>query len=187
MRKLLFVVFVAFLCLAVPAFTEANIVVIHVDDDAAPGGNGSGQFPYSTLAAALETAKATSESVHVIVAPGDYSITETLVIDRSLDLYGSTELLEDTDGWPTGDVVAVTETRIVAAGSLGAQPVMLVGRSDATVLGDVSIRGFVFEGTTTGVEMLLTRVQDYVVSANVFRAPASLALQSVASSGRVTG
>ena len=185
MRKRL-LMFVAFACLAVPAFTDASIV-IRVDDDAAAGGNGSGQSPYNTLAAALEAAKATSESVRVIVAPGEYAITETLVIDRSLDLRGSTELLKGTDGWATGHAAAGTETRIVAASSLGAQPVILVGRSDVTVLDDVSIRGFVFEGTTSGVEVLLTRVQDYVVKANIFRAPALFALQSVASSGRVTG
>jgi hypothetical protein len=185
MRKR-FLVFVAFACLAVPAFTAASIV-IHVDDDAAPGGNGSGQSPYNTLAAALEAAKATSESVRIIVAPGEYAITETLTIDRSLDLRGSTELLKDTDGWATGDAAAGTETRIVAGSSLGSQPVILVGRSDATVLDDVSIRGFVFQGTTSGIQVLLTRVQDYVVKANIFRAPALFALQSVASSGRVTG
>src|SRR5687767_3380066 len=185
MRKR-FLVFVAFACLTVPAFTDASIV-IQVDDDAAPGGNGSGQSPYNTLAAALEAAKATSESVRIIVAPGEYAITETLTIDRSLDLRGSTELLKDTDGWATGDAAAGTETRIVAGSSLGSQPVILVGRSDATVLDDVSIRGFVFQGTTSGIQVLLTRVQDYVVKANIFRAPALFALQSVASSGRVTG
>lgn len=125
--------------------------------------------------------------MRVKVASGEYAITETLVIDRSLDLHGSTELLKDADGWATGQAVAGTETRIVAVSSLGAQPVILVGRSDATVLDDVSIRGFVFEGTPSGIEVLLTRAQDYVVKANIFRAPALFALQSVASSGRVTG
>src|SRR6188768_1968383 len=37
------------------------------------------------------------------------------------------------------------------------------------------------------IEVLLTRAQDYVVKANIFRAPALFALQSIASSGRVTG
>ena len=183
LRKGLFV-FVALTWLAVSGFTQRR-VVIHVDDDAAPGGNGSGRFPYSTLPAALEAAKAISAPVRIAVAPGHYLITDTLVIDRSLELRGSTELLQDSDGWPTGDEVPGTETRIVAATSLGAQPVVFIGRSDARVLNDVSIRGFIFEGTTAGIEVLLTRVQNYVVSGNVFRAPAFLGLQSVASSGQV--
>jgi hypothetical protein len=62
-----------------------------------------------------------------------------------------------------------------------------VGRSDSGVLSDVSIRGFVVEGTATGVSVQLTRVQDYWISDDVFRAPANFAVRSTASSGRVTG
>jgi hypothetical protein len=121
------------------------------------------------------------------VAPGDCVITHTLVIDRSMDLHGSSVLDEDSDTWATGDVVPGTETRIVAAVELGSQPLVLMGRADGTVVDHVSLRGFVPQGRTGVIELLLTRVQRYVVAANVFRGPASFGLQSVASSGRVTG
>jgi len=175
-----------FIGFSVPVSTEKH-VVLHVDDGAAPGGNGSGGSPYNTVEAALEAARATSGSVAINVAPGDYVISRSLVIDRSLELRGSSVLDEDSDGLPTGDVAAGTETRIVAAAELGLQPLILVGRADATVLDGVSIRGFVLEGRPGGIELLVTRVQQYLVAGNVFRAPAFIGLQSVASSGSATG
>jgi hypothetical protein len=95
-----------------------------------------------------------------------------LFVERSVDLRGSTELIEDDDGWPTGDVVAGTETRIVAANAAGSQSLIVVGRSDAAVIDGVGIKGFVFQGSTNGLEVLLNRVQNFDVRANVFRAPA---------------
>ncbi len=161
--------------------------VIHVDDGAPLGGNGSGRSPYNNLTDALTDANTTSAAVIVDVASGDYAIESSFVIDRPLDLRGSSVLIEDSDGWPTGEIVPGTETRIYATGSLGTQPLVAVGRSDAVVISDVGISGFVFEGTPAGIEVLLTRVQDYSVHNNVFRAPAFLGLQSIASSGRVAG
>ena len=160
--------------------------VIHVDDDAAPGGDGSGRSPYGNLQDALATAGSTSADVVIKVAPGDYAVASSLVIDRSLELRGSSVLIEDVDGWPTGDVVAGTATRVFATSSSLPQLIAVRG-GDGSVLRDVTIRGFVFQGTTPGISVALTRVQDYQVSGNLFRAPARLGLQSVASSGSVTG
>jgi hypothetical protein len=163
--------------------------VIHVDDDAAAGGNGSAQSPYNTLADALAAARDTSAAVVIKVRPGDYAVGSTLVVDRPLALRGSSVLTRDAVGWPTGEVAAGTETRIHGTASLGTQPLIRVGRADAAVIGDVEIRGFVFQAVSAsaGLEVLLTRVQDYTVADNAFRAPAFLGLQSVASSGHVTG
>jgi hypothetical protein len=163
--------------------------VIHVDDDAAAGGNGSAQSPYNSLEDALAAARETSAAVVINVRPGDYAVGSTLVIDRPLALRGSSVLSTDAAGWPTGEVAAGTETRIHGTASLGTQPLVLVGRADASVISDVEVRGFVFQAASAaaGIEVLLTRVQDYTVGDNAFRAPAFLGLQSVASSGRVTG
>jgi hypothetical protein len=125
--------------------------------------------------------------VLIKVMPGDYVLAEPLLIDRSIDLRGSSELIEGDDGWPAGDAVPGTETRIVAANPVGSQSLFVVGRADATVLNDISIRGFVFQGATNGLEVLLTRVQNFEVAGNIFLAPAFLGMQSVASSGRATG
>src|SRR5688572_13784521 len=62
--------------------------VIHVNDDAEAGGDGSARSPYENLPDALAAARATSGDVVVSVAPGDYELTSTLVIDRPLDLRG---------------------------------------------------------------------------------------------------
>jgi len=165
----------------------ANQVVIHVDDDAKPGGKGSVRFPYNNLPEAVAAAHATSSAVVIKVEPGDYALAEPLVIDRSLDLRGSTEQVDSDDPWPTGEVAAGTETRIFATNPLGSQSLIVVGRSDGGVANGVHISGFVFEGTATGIEVLFTRVQDYWLANNIFRAPAFLGMQSVASSGHVTG
>lgn len=168
--------------------TASKQVVIHVDDGAAPGGDGGGRSPYRTLADAVAAARARSTAVVIKVEPGDYPLTAPLVIDFALDLRGSTEqVVTDDDPWPSGVVVTGTETRVFATSAVGSQPLVRVGRADSVVISDVSIRGFAFEGTATGIEMLLTRVQGYRITDNVFRAPASFAVQSVASSGQVTG
>ena len=172
--------------LATPAQT-ASTTVIHVDDDALAGGDGSGRFPYDNLTDALARARTASGAVAINVAPGDYAIDSSLVIDRPLELRGSSVLEQDDDGWPTGAVAAGTETRIRGTATLGTQPLLDVGRSDAVVIEDVGIRGFVFEGTLGGIEVLVRRVQDYAIQDNVFRAPGFLGLQTVASSGRVAG
>ena len=179
---------VFFAVFTAPAQT-APPTVIHVDDDAAAGGNGSAQSPYNTLADALAAARETSAAVVINVRPGDYPVGSTLVIDRPLALRGSSVLIRDAVGWPTGEVAAGTETRIRGTASLGTQPLVLVGRADASVVSDVEVRGFVFQAASAaaGIEVLLTRVQGYTVGDNAFRAPAFLGLQSVASSGRATG
>lgn len=169
---------------ATPAQT-APAIVIYVDDDAAPGGDGSSRSPFNNLPDALAAARATS-ATRVNLAPGDYALASTLVIDQPLELRGSSVLAHDVDGWPTGEVAAGTETRVFSTNPTLAQ-LLLVGRGDGGVLSDVRIQGLVFEGTVPGISMLLTRVQDYWVADNVFRAPARFGLQSVASSGRVTG
>lgn len=158
---------------------------IHVDDDAVPGGSGTASAPYNNLADAVAAAGTTSAAVVIKVAPGDYAIASTLVIDRPLELRGSSVLIDDADGWPTGDVAAGTETRVFASNAL--PQLVRVGRGDASVISDVTIRGFVFDGTSTDISMWSTRVQDYWVADNVFRGSARLGFLSVASSGRATG
>jgi hypothetical protein len=157
-----------------------------VDDDAAPGGNGSGRFPFDNLPDAVDAARKHAGSVIVEVEPGDYPLASTLVIDRPLDLRGSTKQSDGADSWPTGEVVLGTLTRVFAANPMLTQ-LVVVDRGDAAVLHDVNIRGFAFEATTSGVSLVLNRVQDYRIADNVFRAPANFALKSVASSGHVSG
>jgi hypothetical protein len=161
-------------------------VFYYVDDDAAPGGNGSVLQPFHNLPEAIAAARAASGFVTIRVAPGDYPLADTLVIDRSIDLRGSTEQFTDADAWPTGAVVPGTATRVFASNPVLTR-LMLVDHGDESVLRTVSVRGFVFEGTTSGISIQLDRVQGYWIADNVFTAPALYGLQSVASSGRVSG
>src|SRR5262245_36007674 len=87
-------------------------VVIHVDDDARPGGNGSGKAPYGTIADAVARAESLGGAV-VVVEPGRYEVSSTIRIQSPIDLRGSNVMEVDSDGWPTGSVAAGTESRIV--------------------------------------------------------------------------
>jgi hypothetical protein len=154
MRSWVVALVVTFTAVAVPVFT-AKPVTIHVDDDAAAGGDGSGRFPYNNLPGAVAAARAFSQAVVIRVAPGDYPLAAPLVLDRSLELRGSTEQVDrDDDRWPSGEVVPDTETRVFATSAIGSQPLVQVGHVDGTVLNDVSIRGLVFEGTVWVPEIL---------------------------------
>ena len=68
----------------------AGPIVIHVDDDAAPGGVGSEGFPFRNLPEAVAAAYDVAGDVVIKVEPGDYALDATLVIDRALDLRGWT-------------------------------------------------------------------------------------------------
>lgn len=172
---------------AIPAWTvPQSAPVIHVDDDAPLGGNGSGGFPYNNLADALEKARLTNAAV-IQVAPGDYAIGSTLVIEQShLDLRGSSLLVkEEGSGWPTGNVQPGTETRIIGTALLGTQPLVAVGRRPSGgVVNEVGISGFVFAGASAAtIEMTLTRVQNFSIHDNVFRGLGMFGVESTASSG----
>jgi hypothetical protein len=176
-----------FLYATASAANEPKKRSIHVDDDAALGGDGSARSPFDNLADALAEANASAGAVVVKVAPGDYAVEGSLVIDRSLELRGSTILLEDADGWPTGAVVPGTATRVFTTNPLGSQPLVAVGRADAIVISDVEIRGLVLESGLNRPVVSLTRVQGYAIVENAFRAPGLWGVQSTASSGRVLG
>ncbi len=164
--------------------------LIHVDDDAQAGGDGSGKRPFVNLTEAIAAARTRPNPVVILVQPGDYPQATSLTIDIPLELRGSTTQVTSLDDpWPSGDVDPDTETRVYATSALGSQPLVRVGRVDGVVIRDVSISGFAFEATTSNrsVEVLLTRVQGFRVFDNVFRAPGFFAFQSVASSGNFTG
>jgi len=165
----------------------ASVATIHVDDDAAPGGDGSAGLPYNNLPDAFSAAKTRIGPVIIEAAPGVYRVDHSLTIDHSMELRGSSGLVTGADGWPTGEVTRGSETRIVGTTLLGTDPLVAVGRADGLAFSGVTISGFIFEATTTSVELFLTRVQDYSIYSNIFRAPAMFGMHSVASSGVVEG
>jgi hypothetical protein len=71
MRVRYFAFVIALSALAVPVVT-ASEAVIFVDDDAAPGGNGSGRLPYNNLQDAIAAANASPDPVIIKVRSGEY-------------------------------------------------------------------------------------------------------------------
>jgi len=184
------------LCFAVAAtasssaFTATEVdparTIIYVNIGAEPGGDGSFGLPYRNLRPALNKARETAGAVTIWVAPGHYVVSSTLVINRPLVLRGSSELVQDDEGLPTGEVLAGTETQIVATAALGAEPLISVGRANGVVISRVTIRNLVFtHADPTATQLTIRRVQDYRVSSNVFRTGGRIGLESIASSGDV--
>jgi len=104
------------------------------------------RLPFCDLQDAVAAAAAVSGPVIISVRPSDYLVTESLVVERSfIELRGSTELVQDDDGWPTGETVAGTERRIVATNPSGSDSLFVFGRPDTgSLLNDVTVRGFIF-------------------------------------------
>ena len=192
MRKWLFVLFISF---AING-QSAGVRVIHVDDNAQPGGDGTGAKPFNTIADAVALARAVGGDPKIIVEPGSYELASTIVIDIPLDLVGSDVLEIDSNGWPTGVVSPGTETRIVGLAALAASPLVSVGRTDGVVMNGVNIRGFTFEGGPGGSDGIdIQRVQDFSVRGNILIGPSSppmtgttiVGINPVASSGSIVG
>ena len=186
---------VAFVGLAINAQSAPN-QVIHVDDNAPSGGDGSGAKPYNTIADAVTLARAVGGDPTIKVAPGRYELASTIRIDIPLDLVGSNVMGIDSNGWPTGVVSPGTETRIVGLAPLGVSPLVLVGRSDGAVMQNVNIRSFTFEaGPGGGSDIEIKKVQNFSVRGNILTAPFPLpkkqttisGIMPAASSGSIIG
>jgi hypothetical protein len=166
---------------------EAEEGVIHVDDNAAPGGDGSRRFPFNNIANALARAASLGGAV-VVVEPGQYPVSSTLQIQSPIDLRGSNVMEVDDAGWPTGSIAPGTETRIVGTAALGTGALVSVGPSASGVIEGVKIRNFTFDsGVARGDDVNFNRTQDYSVSNNAFRGLAANGIFSVASSGKIIG
>lgn len=187
--------FVILLSLATNAQSATN-QVIHVDDNALSGGDGSAAKPYNTIADAVTLARAVGGDPTIKVEPGRYELASTIRIDIPLDLVGSNVMGIDSNGWPTGVVSPGTETRIVGLAPLGLSPLVLVGRSDGAVMENVNIRSFTFEaGPSGGSDIELKKVQNFSVRGNILTAPFPLpkkqttisGIMPAASSGSIVG
>ncbi|MCC7345628.1 MAG: DUF1565 domain-containing protein [Deltaproteobacteria bacterium] len=174
--------FVSVLLLTPAAAVSAK--TIHVDDDAQPGGNGSGKAPFASIAEAVAAANPQGGDT-VKVAPGLYEISESVRIETPLILRGSNEMLSDENGWPTGEMAPGTETRLVAAAALGPAPILAVGRSDFTNLSGAIVSGLTIEGGDNSVEVV--RTQGFTVKDCKITKSGFIGIFMALSSGRVSG
>lgn len=146
----------------------AGGAVIHVDDDAPPGGNGSARAPFDSIADAVTRARTIDDAV-VQVHPGLYETRSTVVVDFPLTLRGSNVMTSDADGWPTGTPAPGTETRLVGTATLGVAPLISVGRTDGgTLSGGATIRNLTLDlGPGTGTVLNVIRTQGFTVRDNI--------------------
>lgn len=160
--------------------------VIHVDDDAGPGGDGSGSSPFDNISDALALAASLGGAV-IVVEPGQYPVSRTLQIQSPIDLRGSNVMDVDDAGWPTGSIVPGTETRIVGTAALGTGALVSVGSSASGVIQGVKIQNFTFDSVGSGDDVDFNRTQGYSLFNNAFRGLAANGIFSVASSGKIVG
>ena len=167
--------------------SPARAPVIHVDDDAASGGNGSAARPFTSLYDAIDAARQKDAPPLVKLAPGSYPIDRTLVIDFDVHLRGSQTMAVDADGWPTGAVPG-TETRITAAPTHGTAVLVKIGDGaiGAPLLNEVSVQDLTFEGGQSAYDVQFLKTRNFVARDNVVRG-GEIGIFANASSGRIVG
>jgi hypothetical protein len=168
-------------------------VVLHVDDDAAVGGDGSGRRPFTNIPEAVEAARVADGPVRINVEPGIYRLTATVRIERALELQGSTILTFDGGGLPTGGAMPGTETRIVGVAPMTTGGLLAGGNQDTLTHG-IHIGGFIFVGRPApgganppSMAVTLNRVQDFSLTSNIVSGGSTFGFETNASSGRLVG
>ncbi len=160
--------------------------VIHVDDDAKPGGDGSAKAPYNDIHDAVAAAEGLNGAV-VLVHPGRYEVNSTIRVQYSIDLRGSNVIVKDSNDWPTGTVSPGSETRIVGTSALGFDALIAVSRSDGSVVPDVQIRNFTLESRAGANTVDLMRAQRFNVRDNIMIGAGTRGVFTAASSGVIVG
>jgi hypothetical protein len=120
-------------------------VIIHVDANAAPGGDGtSPSTAFRTIKAAVDDANARGGGVTIRIEPGTYvePINTTIVQRENVKISGRTVLQQDARGIPTGEVADVVRYK----------PASPSGPADSTLLkvlaSGFEVEGVVFDGGT---------------------------------------
>jgi hypothetical protein len=188
---------------------------IHVDAAAGPGGDGSRQNPFRRITDAVNTARAIwradkrrSTKIEIRVGPGTYvgsysnsgfDIEELPIrLDvPGLEFVGSTSMLVDAHGLPTGDVEPGTESILKAEPRLAAnQSLLIIGPTDKDLTGEgVELSNMSFNvgyplvtplpSESSGV--LVERARDFTLRRNYVTGGTFVGIQTIASSGTIEG
>jgi hypothetical protein len=136
--------------------------VIHVDDDASPGGDGSARKPFNNLPEAVAYANTASKNLTIHIAPGRYEVNETMHIQRGMTIMGSDLIELDSDELPTGNSDPASETRIVGGDAI-ISTMISVGKN-GEVIQDVKFSGLTLQnGKGNSAIIDFARVQDFEV------------------------
>jgi hypothetical protein len=166
----------------------ALVTTVHVDDGAPPGGDGTPGNPFNNLPDAVEHAGGLSGAITILLAPGQYPLSNTLAIDFPVEVRGSNQLVFDGSGWPTGAVAPGTSTQIVGTAALGTDTLVKVGSETGPVIsGGVTFRDLSFVCTSPNAHALhIVKTQGFTVTNNTFSG-GNISVFPVASSGLIDG
>jgi hypothetical protein len=111
MRHWLLGCLLAVMSTAAPMLSPRTPSLFLSTDGTLPGGNGSARLPYRKLQDAIATGERVVSVQDHQSRAGEYVLRAPLLVERPVDLRVSTELIEDLDGWPTGDVEVALRRR----------------------------------------------------------------------------
>jgi len=180
--------------------TTASAASLQLFVDCASGGtvvNGSRQKPFHDIASAVAAGRAQRSGysdIKISVLPGTCNVSSTIVIDFPVRVQGSSVLNFDSDGRPVGTVQNGTDSRVIAADAIGANPVFAVEPpSGAQSVVGVTITNFSIVGTpsvtrgTQAATISVRNAQNLMISDLVVAAPAGKELASPTAGIDLTG
>lgn len=168
--------------------TQALATNVHVDDNAPPGGDGSPANPFNNLPDAVDHAGGLGGDIRILIAAGEYELTETLEIDFPVVMQGANVMGDDATGWPSGLVAPGTETVILSTAALGMNTLVKVGSETGPVInGLVAFRNLTFDlGPNFANALHIVKTQDFDVRRCLFRGEdPNIGIFPVASSGDI--
>jgi hypothetical protein len=192
-------------------FTQVETVQaqrkLYVDVAASPGGDGSKQAPFRRITDAVNYVRGfpLGRGFEILVEPGTYvgrySNTDPsledlpIVLDYpSLKLKGSTSMLADENGLPTGEIEPGRKSLLIAQPPLATdQNLISITRTNPLLSGqgvevskltlDVGNAPTAARGTVISVRL----VQDFVIRNNYLTGGAFEGIETTASSGKIQG
>jgi hypothetical protein len=184
--------------LSLAASPARSTLVLHVDDDAPPGGDGTGARPFDEVRDAVAAARRRASSypkVIIRLAPGRYPVAATLRIDFPVRILGSNEPDLDDDGWPAGTARPDTETTLEATAcdldGGTALPMILIGGAAGAGVREIWLTRLTLHGFSGCPVLQIQRAQGFRMTDSivrgappgVVRARATLGIDVAASSG----
>lgn len=180
---------------------------LYVDVAANPGGDGSKQAPFRRITDAVNYVRGfpLGGKFEIRVEPGTYvgrySNTDPsledlpIVLDYpNLKLKGSTSMLADENGLPTGEIEPGRNSLLIAQPALATdQSLISITRTSPLLSGQgVEVSKLTLDGgnaptATLGTGIFVKLVQDFVIRNNYVTGGAFQGIQTTASSGKIQG
>jgi Right handed beta helix region len=192
-------------------FTQVETVraqkELYVDVAASPGGDGSKQAPFRRITDAVNYVRGfpLGRGFEILVEPGTYvgrySNTDPgledlpIVLDYpNLKLKGSTSMLADENGLPTGEIEPGRKSLLIAQPPLATDQnlISITGTNPLLSGQGVEVSKLTLDGgnaptAARGTVIFVRLVQDFVIRNNYVTGGAFQGIQTTASSGKIQG